>query len=102
MNDRENFENLDIEGQVSRLRDRIQSERNVSSHALGTLLALEMSLEIKNEISPGATTSPIVLEWVGKYGQDIVDEAVLYAREFLVNPTKLKKGLENRLFTEED
>jgi hypothetical protein len=42
------------------------------------------------------------VEWVKTYGQELVDEAVLYAREFLVNPNKLKKGLENRLFVKED
>jgi hypothetical protein len=102
MNHRENLESLDLEGQVNRLRDLIQSEQNVSSHALGTLLALEMSLEIKNEIVPGSKTGHIVVEWVKIYGQELVDEAVLYAREFLVNPNKLKKGLENRLFLKED
>ena len=102
MNHRENLESLDLEGQVNRLRDLIQSEQSVSSHALGTLLALEMSLEIKNEIVPGSKTGHIVVEWVKTYGQGLVDEAVLYAREFLVNPNKLKKGLENRLFVKED
>ncbi len=60
---------------------------------LGMRLALSMGLEIREGKVPGSDTADLVSDWMRRFGQDTVDQAVSVARAFLTRPGELAMEL---------
>ena len=54
-------------------------------------------LRLRDGKAPGTDTAPRVAEWVDHFGGGSVDEAVLYARHFLLKPKELVGDIESKL-----
>ncbi len=68
------------------------------AHSLGMKLALLMAAELQEGKALGSATSGLVTEWMEKYPHSIVEEAINYARQFLIKPQSLTESLSNKLW----
>lgn len=64
---------------------------------LGIKLALGMARELKNGQPLGSETGAWVHGWQKEFGAESTEKAIAIAREFLLNPDKLRKSFAERL-----
>jgi hypothetical protein len=98
---KEKLEKADIQANLKRVDYLLKESTDVPAHALGMKLALLMAQEIAEGKAPGSDTSAIMAEWTQKHPASIVEEAVHFARQFLLEPQKLVDELSKRLWSEQ-
>jgi hypothetical protein len=101
MEEKHFLENLELEEHIKRIDSMLEDKDPANeqlSLILGSRLALEMTLELKQGKPLGTQSGDLVLKWNEEYGAQAVEDVVSVARSFLTKPEELKKGLEKRLF----
>jgi hypothetical protein len=88
--------NDDLDARIERL-DRLIAEREDGMRGLGVRLALGLAREIRLGQAPGSTTADLVADWVGRFGSEVVDEAVSQARVLLKDPARMAEEFRRRL-----
>ena len=88
-------QNIPYEERIARIEKMIESEESPKAFELGLLLALKMGQEIREKKPLGSTTGDIVAGWTSKYSEDVVEEAIAHAKQFLTNPGALAEKMKN-------
>ena len=88
-------QNIPYEERINRIEKMIEAEAEPKAFELGLLLALKMGQEIRDRKPLGSTTGDIVASWTSKYSEDVVEEAISHARQFLTNPGTLAEKMKN-------
>ena len=90
-----NSQNTPYEERIARIEKMIESEETPRAFELGLLLALKMGQEIREKKPLGSTTGDIVAGWTSKYTNEVVEEAIAHAKQFLTNPGALAEKMKN-------
>lgn len=91
-------EEATIEEQILRLEMLIQSEKSPGPSLLGVRLALEMGLEIKEQIPLGSKSALLIKDWQAKYSSTAIEECIAIAKTFLLKPNELTAAIRQKLF----
>ena len=94
---RERLERGDLAEIEARLAELGRSEEVPTALSLGLRLAVAMAAEMRDGVPVGSRSGAMVAAWAKNWPQT-ADDAVVVAREFLLNPGKLKETLASRLF----
>ena len=94
---RKQIELSSLDESIERIETLIKARDIPKPLHLGILLALMIARELRDGKAPGTDTAPRVAEWVDHFGGGSVDEAVLYARHFLLKPKELVGDIESKL-----
>jgi hypothetical protein len=89
----------DLENSIVRLDNMLDMNQDPAKIApgLGIRLALGMARELAEKRDIGSETSELVSNWMKSYEKETVEAAIAIAREFLVNPSEMKKVLAERM-----
>ncbi len=94
---RKELESSSLEDTLTRIESLVESTSKPRPIHLGILLALSIAKEMRDGQTPGTETSKLVATWSETHGADIVDEAVLFARHFLLKPQELMEQIAGKL-----
>ena len=61
------------------------------------MLALKMGQEIREGKELGSVSGDLVASWSGKHPDSVVEEAIAFAKEFLINPAKLAEKIKSNV-----
>lgn len=94
------LENIPFEQRIERVEKLLEGKSEPRAFELGLLLALKMGQEIREGKELGSTSGDLVASWSGKHPDSVVEEAIAFAKEFLMNPAgiaeKIKRGLQKQ------
>ena len=94
------LEKIPYEQRIERVEKLLEGKSEPRAFELGLLLALKMGQEIREGKELGSTSGDLVASWSGKHPDSVVEEAIAFAKEFLMNPAgiaeKIKKGLQKQ------
>jgi hypothetical protein len=90
---------LDLDGMLARIDGLLGDTEDFERFrlGLGIKLALGMARELKQGKPLGHETGAWVLGWQKEFGPESTEKAIAIAREFLLNPDKLRKTFAERL-----
>ena len=92
------LESTDIEEQLERLNHLLAQEEKPNAQALGMILALMMTKEMKDGKALGSESGLKTVKWKEQYGDSTVEEAIVFARQFLTKPADLVEKIGHKLF----
>jgi hypothetical protein len=89
----------DLDGMLERIEDLLDETKDFERFrlGLGIKLALGMARELQLRKPLGSETSAWILAWHQEYGEESAEKIVSIAREFLMNPDKLRQVFSDRL-----
>ena len=87
------LENIPYEQRIERVEKLLEGRESPRAFELGLLLALKMGQEIREGKELGSESGDLVASWSGKHPDSIVEEAIAFAKEFLMNPAKLAENI---------
>ena len=94
------LEKIPFEQRIERVEKLLEGKNEPRAFELGLLLALKMGQEIREGKELGSESGDLVASWNGKHPDSVVEEAIAFAKEFLMNPAgiaeRIKKGLKAR------
>ena len=94
------LEKIPYEQRIERVEKLLEGKSEPRAFELGLLLALKMGQEIREGKELGSTSGDLVASWSGKHPDSVVEEAIAFAKEFLMNPAgiaeKIKAGLQKQ------
>ncbi len=94
---RQSLENGDLSEVEKRIEHLASADEAPTALALGVRLAVAMAAEMRDGVPVGSRSGAMIAGWAKNWPQT-ADDAVVVAREFLLNPGKLKETLASRLF----
>lgn len=94
---RKELESSSLEDSLKRIQGLVDSTDSPRPLHLGILLALHIALEMRSGKEPGTETATMVAKWVELYGEESVDEAVTFTRQFLLKPQELVSRIASKL-----
>ena len=94
------LEKIPYEQRIERVEKLLEGKSEPRAFELGLLLALKMGQEIREGKELGSESGDLVASWSGKHPDSVVEEAIAFAKEFLMNPAgiaeKIKAGLQKQ------
>ena len=87
------LENIPFEQRIERVEKLLEGKTEPRAFELGLLLALKMGQEIREGTELGSESGDLVASWSGKHPDSVVEEAIAFAKEFLMNPAKLAEKI---------
>ncbi|SHL74577.1 hypothetical protein SAMN05720487_1258 [Fibrobacter sp. UWT2] len=94
------LEKIPYEQRIERVEKLLEGKNEPRAFELGLLLALKMGQEIREGKELGSDSGDLVASWSGKHPDSVVEEAIAFAKEFLMNPAgiaeKIKRGLQKQ------
>ena len=87
------LENIPFEQRIERVEKLLEGKTEPRAFELGLLLALKMGQEIREGKELGSESGDLVASWSGKHPDSVVEEAIAFAKEFLMNPAKLAEKI---------
>lgn len=87
-----------LDENINRVDYLMEGSENPGVHALGMKLALTMAKELLEKKEVGTDSGVLVQKWMNEYPESIVEEAIKFSREFLLNPQSIKDELSKRLW----
>ena len=94
------LEKIPYEQRIERVEKLLEGKSEPRAFELGLLLALKMGQEIREGKELGSESGDLVASWSGKHPESVVEEAIAFAKEFLMNPAgiaeKIKAGLQKQ------
>jgi len=87
------LENIPYEQRIERVEKLLEGKSEPRAFELGLLLALKMGQEIREGKELGSESGDLVASWSGKHPDSVVEEAIAFAKEFLMNPAKLAEKI---------
>lgn len=97
MSDLKELEQGNLENSLQRVQSLVDSTDTPRPLHLGILLALRIAKEMSEGKDPGTDSVGLVAEWADTYGDEIVDESVVFARQFLLKPQELMGRIAKQL-----
>ncbi|WP_407451594.1 hypothetical protein [Fibrobacter sp.] len=91
------LENIPFEQRIERVEKLLEGKSEPRAFELGLLLALKMGQEIREGKELGSTSGDLVASWSGKHPDSVVEEAIAFAKEFLMNPAKLAEKIKSNV-----
>ena len=92
------LENIPYEQRIERVEKLLEGKTEPRAFELGLLLALKMGQEIREGKELGSESGDLVASWSGKHPDSVVEEAIAFAKEFLMNPAKLAEKIKSGMF----
>jgi len=89
----------DLDDALRRIESLMEATQDFEkfSMGLGMRLALGMGKEIRDGKALGSDTAVWIAAWQKDYGSETAEKAVSVAREFLLNPEKLRQAFAEKL-----
>lgn len=87
------LEKIPFEQRIERVEKLLEGKNEPRAFELGLLLALKMGQEIREGKELGSESGDLVASWSGKHPDSVVEEAIAFAKEFLMNPAKIADGI---------
>ncbi len=87
------LEKIPFEQRIERVEKLLEGKSEPRAFELGLLLALKMGQEIREGKELGSESGDLVASWSGKHPDSVVEEAIAFAKEFLMNPAKIADGI---------
>ena len=87
------LENIPYEQRIERVEKLLEGKTEPRAFELGLLLALKMGQEIREGKELGSASGDLVASWNGRFPESVVEEAIAFAKEFLMNPAKLAERI---------
>ena len=87
------LENIPYEQRIDRVEKLLDGKAEPRAFELGLLLALKMGQELREGKELGSESGDLVASWNGKHPDSIIEEAIAFAKEFLMNPAKLAEKI---------
>jgi len=94
---RKEIEKSSLDDTVRRVETLLAETESPRPLQLGILLALRIGMEIRDGKAPGTDTASLVASWSEDHSPEIIDEAVTYARHFLLKPQELVTQIVSKL-----
>ena len=89
------LENIPYEQRIERVEKLLEGKTEPRAFELGLLLALKMGQELREGKELGSESGDLVASWNGKHPDSIIEEAIAFAKEFLMNPAKLAEKIKS-------
>ena len=89
------LENIPYEERVKRVEKLLEGKSEPRAFELGLLLALKMGQEIREGKELGSESGDLIASWNGKHPDSVVEEAIAFAKEFLMNPAKIAEKIKS-------
>ena len=89
------LENIPYEQRIERVEKLLEGKSEPRAFELGLLLALKMGQEIREGKELGSESGELVASWNGRHPDSIIEEAIAFAKEFLVNPAKIAEKIKS-------
>ena len=93
------LENIPYEQRIERVEKLLEGKTEPRAFELGLLLALKMGQELREGKELGSTSGDLVASWNGKHPDSVVEEAIAFAKEFLMNPAKLAEKIKSGMLS---
>ena len=93
------LENIPYEQRIERVEKLLEGKTEPRAFELGLLLALKMGQEIREGKELGSESGDLVASWSGKHPDSVVEEAIAFAKEFLMNPAKLAEKIKSGMLS---
>ncbi|NLB64501.1 MAG: hypothetical protein GX801_10435 [Fibrobacter sp.] len=91
------LENENLAESVARVEKLVAQMEQPTPLALGIYLSLIIALEIQEQQEVGTISTPKVATWTEKWGEEVMEQAVSYARSFLINPQEIFAEIKDRI-----
>ena len=91
------LEKIPYEQRIERVEKLLEGKTEPRAFELGLLLALKMGQELREGKELGSESGDLVASWNGKHPNSIIEEAIAFAKEFLMNPAKLAEKIKNNV-----
>ena len=91
------LEKIPFEQRIERVEKLLEGKSEPRAFELGLLLALKMGQEIREGKELGSESGDLVASWSGKHPDSVVEEAIAFAKEFLMNPAKIAEKIKSGL-----
>jgi hypothetical protein len=91
------LEKIPYEQRIERVEKLLEGKTEPRAFELGLLLALKMGQELREGKELGSESGDLVASWNGKHPDSIIEEAIAFAKEFLMNPAKLAEKIKNNV-----
>ena len=89
------LEKIPYEQRIERVEKLLEGKSEPRAFELGLLLALKMGQEIREGKELGSESGDLVASWSGKHPDSVVEEAIAFAKEFLMNPAKIAEKIKS-------
>ena len=96
------LQNIPVEERIKRIEKLLDGKESPRAFELGLLLALKMGQEIRDKKPLGSESSELVASWSGKHPDSVVEEAIAFAKEFLMNPAKLAEKIKSGVLSSDN
>ena len=91
------LENIPYEQRIERVEKLLEGKSEPRAFELGLLLALKMGQEIREGKELGSESGDLVASWNGRFPESIIEEAIAFAKEFLMNPAKIAEKIKSNV-----
>ena len=91
------LEKIPLDERITRVENLLKDKESPRPFELGLLLALKMGQEIREKKPLGSESGDLVASWSGKHPESVVEEAIAFAKEFLLNPAKIAEKIKEGL-----
>ena len=96
------LEKIPYEQRIERVEKLLEGKTEPRAFELGLLLALKMGQEIREGKELGSESGDLVASWSGKHPDSVVEEAIAFAKEFLMNPAKLAEKIKSGVLSSKE
>ena len=87
------LEKIPLDERITRVENLLKDKESPRPFELGLLLALKMGQEIREKKPLGSESGDLVASWSGKHPESVVEEAITFAKEFLLHPAKIAEKI---------
>lgn len=91
------LESSSLEETLRRVEALLEQEKDPQALPLGILLALTIALELQEGKMAGTDSQKVISQWVGRHSEQKVNEAVEFARQFLLKPQDLSRTIGTKI-----
>jgi hypothetical protein len=99
---RKKLESASLEESLERVTFLLSQSEHPRPLHLGIQLALRIAKEMRDGQSVGSSSAKLVQEWTEMHAPEVVDEAVDFARQFLLKPQELATRIAEQLPKQEN
>lgn len=96
------LEKIPYEQRIERVEKLLEGKTDPRAFELGLLLALKMGQELREGKELGSESGDLVASWNGKHPNSIIEEAIAFAKEFLMNPAKIAEKIKSGMLKAKD
>lgn len=91
------WRDADLDARLEKVQNLVESLSEPKPHELGIWLALCLGKELRDGIALGQLSGALVLQWMAKYPESLIEEAIVFARQIVLKPADLVQRIEARL-----